>query len=133
MNNYDDIINISYPFKLKHTRINIESRAAIFAPFSALSGYAESINEAGRETKEKIYLDEDKKEIINNKFNELKNNNFKVNVEIEYFVKDKYKEGGKYLKIRSKIKKLDIYNNLVVLIDKTKIRIDAIIDINYIN
>ena len=131
--NYDDIVNISYPFNLKHKRMGIESRAAIFAPFSALSGYAESINEAGRETSKKIYLEEDKKEIINYKLNEFKNNNFKENVEIKYFMKDKYKEGGEYLSIKGKIKKIDSINNTIILIDKTEIKIDDIIDINYID
>ena len=45
---YDDIINVNYPIKLKHQRMNRCDRASQFMPFAALTGYAQSINEAGR-------------------------------------------------------------------------------------
>ena len=130
MNNYSDIIDIKYPIKLKHSRMSINMRASIFAPFSALSGFGESINEIARETANRIELEENKKELINYKLNEIKNNGFKDELEIKYFIDDKYKEGGEYLSTKSKIKKIDIYNNIIILIDKTKIRLDNIIDIN---
>lgn len=129
MNNYDDIINVKYPFKSKYTKMKIETRASIFAPFSALSGYAESINEAGRITSKKIELDENRKEIINRKLNLIKRNNFNDEVEIKYFVKDVYKDGGEYITIKSKIKNIDLYNKQIVLIDKKRIIIDDIVDI----
>ena len=46
---YDDIINMTYPFPdkqhLGHPHIDPDTRAAEFAPFAALTGYHETINE----------------------------------------------------------------------------------------
>ena len=48
MNRYDDIINLPYPFESRHPRMPLEKRAAQFAPFSALSGHGEAIEETAR-------------------------------------------------------------------------------------
>ena len=48
MNNYDDIINLNRPIS-KHSHLSIESRASQFAPFAALTGYEDEIEEAGKE------------------------------------------------------------------------------------
>lgn len=50
---YSDIINIDYE-KIKskrHPRMSREARAAQFAPFAALTGHGEAIDETGREHK----------------------------------------------------------------------------------
>ena len=74
MNKYDEIINIPH-FELKnHKRMSIESRSAQFAPFSALTGYSDSIKEIGRLTNNKKELSEDIKELINLKLLEIGNN-----------------------------------------------------------
>ncbi len=45
MGNYDDIINVDYPFPSKsgRKRMPMDERAKIFLPFSALRGYDEAI------------------------------------------------------------------------------------------
>ena len=48
MNKYADIIDLEHPTSKVHPRMNKEDRAAQFAPFAALTGYAEAINEVGR-------------------------------------------------------------------------------------
>ena len=53
MHNYDDIIDMDYPFKLKHPRMSVSARACQFAPFAALTGHKESIDETSRITDEK--------------------------------------------------------------------------------
>ena len=65
MHNYDDIIDMDYPFKLKHPRMSVSARACQFAPFAALTGHKESIDETSRITDEKKILDDDSKELIN--------------------------------------------------------------------
>lgn len=47
-NEYDDIINLSHHVSKKHPRMSEEARAAQFAPFSALTGYKEAIEETER-------------------------------------------------------------------------------------
>ncbi|MBQ8946661.1 MAG: hypothetical protein IJ058_07615 [Lachnospiraceae bacterium] len=44
---YDDIINLQRPEPKKHPRMSRLNRAAQFAPFAALTGYGDMIDEAG--------------------------------------------------------------------------------------
>jgi len=44
-NNYDDIINMPHHVSKKHPRMSLEARSAQFAPFAALKGYDDAINE----------------------------------------------------------------------------------------
>ena len=77
MNNYDDIINLPPHKSNKYPHMPINKRAAQFAPFSALTGYNEAINETKRQTQDKIELDEEYKLILNNK---LKDKDYFKNV-----------------------------------------------------
>ena len=55
--NYEDIINFHHPTSKKHPRMSMVSRAAQFAPFSALTGYKEAVKETERITEVEIVLD----------------------------------------------------------------------------
>ena len=54
MNSYEDIINLPHPEPKRHSRMTMQARAAQFAPFAALSGYDEAIEETIEETVEQI-------------------------------------------------------------------------------
>ncbi len=45
MSNYDDIINMDRPVSKRHTPMSREMRAAQFAPFAALTGLDETMDE----------------------------------------------------------------------------------------
>lgn len=45
MPNYDDIINLPHHVSKKRKQMSLKNRSAQFAPFSALKGYQEKINE----------------------------------------------------------------------------------------
>ncbi len=128
MNNYDDIINEPIP-KLIHERMDILSRAAQFAPYAALTGYGEAIDETARRVDKKYILNEDEKSILDNKLQIIKQEKI-TNITITYFIKDKYKNGGIYDTITGTIHKIDPINNIIILKDKTIIRVDDILDIN---
>ena len=42
---YNDIINMPHHVSKKHPRMSLEARSAQFAPFAALKGYDDAINE----------------------------------------------------------------------------------------
>ncbi len=42
---YEDILNMQRPYNGKHPRMTLESRAAQFSSFSALSGYEDALEE----------------------------------------------------------------------------------------
>ena len=45
MSNYDDIINLEYVKSNRHAHMTTLNRAAQFAPFAALTGHEDAINE----------------------------------------------------------------------------------------
>ena len=47
-----------------------------------------------------------------------------------YFIYDDKKSGGKYIDVTNEVKKINITDGYITLIDKTKIPIEEIIDIN---
>lgn len=125
IHNYDDIINMPRHISSKHPQMKIIDRAAQFAPFAALTGHKESINEASRITDSKKELDENQKEILNNKLNYILLNLDKLlEIKITYFQADLKKSGGKYVTVLASIKKIDEYSKVLVLNNGKKIKID---------
>ena len=128
---YDDIIDTKYPFDLNHKRMSNYERCVQFMPFSALVGYKEAVIETARITDDRIILDEEAKEILDNKINLVKSKlSLKPVVSITYFVPDKSKSGGSYNSVKGIIKKIDLYKGIIV-IDDNKISICDIIDIDF--
>lgn len=128
--NYDDIINLPHFESKKHKRMSLEARSAQFAPFSALTGYEDIVKETARLTDKRIEIDDELKQKLNNKLQFILNN-IDLNPEITftYFVKDNQKSGGKYIEKTGIIKKIDNINGLIILKDKSKIKINDIINI----
>ena len=129
---YDDIINLPHQVSKKHKQMSMEERAAQFAPFAALVGYEDAVQETARLTDKRIELDEEAKNILDMKLQML-NEQMKVQiypqVTIMYFVPDSKKDGGKYIKILGTIKKIDEFRQILVLDDKTEIPIKDVISI----
>ncbi|MGM9970168.1 MAG: hypothetical protein ACI35S_07215 [Anaeroplasma sp.] len=130
MEKYDDIINLPHHVSTKHQRLSMEQRAAQFAPFAALTGYGDAIKETARITEDRIELDDEEKIKLDNKLKKIQNNiSNKPKVIVTYFVPDIRKSGGEYLTKVGNLKKIDEYNQLLVLDDKTEIPIKEIIEI----
>jgi len=128
--NYDDIINLTRHISKKHPRMSLEARSAQFAPFAALTGYDDVINEAARLTTERIEINEELQEILDEKLKNIKNK-ISINPEITvtYFVPDKRKNGGKYITVTGRIIKIDNYKQMIILEKGIYIPISEIIDI----
>ena len=130
-NNYQDIINLPHYISKKRQQMPISDRAAQFAPFAALTGYEENIKEATRLTDTRIEIDEERKLILNDKLQIILNNiKDEPTITFTYFIYDDKKSGGKYINITNQVKKINITDGYIILIDKTKIPIEEIIDIN---
>lgn len=54
MDDYKDIINLPHHVSRRHQQMPVADRAAQFAPFAALTGYNEALDEAARQTAEKM-------------------------------------------------------------------------------
>lgn len=57
-NKYDDIINLPHHVSKKHPQMSLESRAAQFAPFEALTGHEEAVEETVNKRTNSIEQDE---------------------------------------------------------------------------
>ena len=131
MKNYDDIINLEHHVSTKHPQMSLESRAAQFAPFAALTGYDDAVKETARLTDKRIELDEEMKVIINDKLNVLEEHILeKPSATFTYFVPDKKKSGGSYNTITGNVRRIDLVDNVIILTNKKKILIDDIIGIS---
>ena len=122
---YDDIINFPHHVSKTHAHMPVTDRAAQFSPFAALTGYEDVIREEGRTTDAMIELDEGEKALIDANLRQLTGHE----VEIRYFLEDKFKEGGSYEVIRGKIKKIDTNEDVVVMKDGTKIPVRQIVEV----
>jgi hypothetical protein len=119
---YDDIINLERPLSLKHPRMPISDRAAQFAPFAALTGYDDAIDETGRYTDNMAELSEDAKELLDRKQIFLSHIiDEKPEITVTYFVPDAKKSGGEYKTICGKLKAIDEYKRELVLFGGTRI------------
>ncbi len=127
---YDDIIHLPHHVSGVHPQMAAGDRAAQFSPFAALTGYEDVLEEAGRLTGERIELDEDAKNILDEKLRTIQEQMADhPQVEITYFVPDEKKAGGAYTTAAGWVKKIDRYGQNIIMNDGTKIPIGEIQEI----
>ena len=127
---YENIINKPHHVSKVHPQISLYARSAQFALFAALTGYEDAVKETARETQEELEIDDELKSILDAKLQmliEIKESNPEIS--ITYFVKDEKKSGGKYVTITGIIKKIDLYEQIITLVDNTVIPIKNVIDL----
>lgn len=130
MDEYDDIINLPHHVSKNHRQMPMEMRAAQFAPFAALTGYDTVINETARLTDQQVELEDYDNERLNRKYAELiENISEHPVITVSYFKPDKRKGGGAYVSKTGHIKKVDTYEQLMIMEDGTSIPLAAIVDI----
>lgn len=127
---YDDIIHLPHHQSTERAHMSLHDRAAQFAPFAALSGHEEAIEETARLTDERITLDETAIEKINEKLYEISQHlSEKWNVSITYFRPDVRKKGGAYLTDVGTIKKIDKIEGQVIMDSGMIIKMEQIVGI----
>lgn len=130
--NYDDIINLPHHESRRHPRMSMLNRAAQFAPFAALTGYDDAIEETSRLTDRMIDLDSDVKVDLDRTVAILRSilddSGSLPQVTITFFIPDVYKDGGSYNTIKTSVKSIDDVERCVILPDGQKIPISNIVD-----
>ena len=107
---YADIIDHPHRESPTHPPMSLYDRAAQFAPFAALSGYDDMIDEEARITDRRIELSEEEPEELNRKLGEISESISRGNrplVTVTYFVPDPLKSGGIYETVKEKIRRVD--------------------------
>lgn len=108
---YNDIIDLPHHVSENRPRMSVYDRAAQFSPFAALKSYDDEIDEAARYTDEKIELDLDRIDDLNEKLLLLSEQiRHRPKVKLTYFCPDGRKSGGEYLTVSDSLVKIDVYN-----------------------
>lgn len=128
---YNDIINLPHHVSPNRNHMSMIDRAAQFSPFAALTGHSEAIDEVARFTENAPFLDENTKDILNEKLQLIAEslNNEPV-VSITFFRPDTRKSGGAYIIKNGTVKSIDSFNRELHFADNTHIPIDSIIEID---
>ena len=124
---YDDLLILPHHTSAVQPAMPMQNRAAQFAPFAALVGYDALIRETARLTDQKAELDESVKAELNEKLRlllELLPQ--QPEVTITYFQPDNRKAGGAYRITSGIVRKFLHSENLLVMMDGSKIPVDAI-------
>ncbi len=134
---YDDIIHMEYPFADsdadRHSRMPLQDRAKIFAPFAALKGYNEAILAKQKIVVPKMELSEESKEYLDlqlGKVKRLLEEKHHPVITVVYFQKDGRDgvEGGEYLSFTGAAAKFEPSSRMLQVAWK-KIRLDDICSI----
>lgn len=125
---YGGIIRLPHHTSEKHMQMTRADRAAQFAPFAALSGYGDEIDETARLTDGRIELSEDEKELLDGKLRML-GDGICSEAAITYFVPDSRKAGGCYRTEAGEVRRIDELERTVIMRSGVKIHIDDILSI----
>ena len=129
---YSDIINLPHHVSHNHPQMPMEARAAQFAPFAALTGYDAVIHETARQTDKQVELEDYDNERLNRIFSELMDSlEEHPVVTVSYFKPDEHKAGGAYVTVTGQLKKIDTYEQLMVMENGTAIPIGNIMDLQF--
>lgn len=129
MSKYDDIINLPHHRSKTHPHMPLIDRAAQFAPFAALTGYGDAIDETARITDIRPDLDEQQLTELNERLMQIMAEPNAV-VRITYFVPDGKKEGGRYEQAEGTIKKIDEIAKVIVTDRGERIPIENIVELS---
>lgn len=127
---YDDIINLPHHVSTRHPQMSLMNRAAQFSPFAALTGHDAAIQETARLTDSFAELDDDRKEQLDERLQLIRETlSQHPEIQITYFQPDLKKNGGAYVTIRGKVKKIDEQCRQVLFTDGTAIPMDNLFSI----
>ncbi len=127
---YDDIIHLQHYQSSERPHMSLHDRAAQFAPFAALSGHEEAIEETARVTDAKMILDEDAIGKMNEALYAIsKHLQEKWTVSITYFQPDTLKDGGAYLTDVGTIKRIDDIEKIIIMDSGMKIGMEQVMQV----
>lgn len=119
---YDDIIDRKPPDSGRHVRMSLVDRGAQFAPFAALTGYDAVIAETARLTDQDTDLTEGSIAALDEKLRQIESRIRQTPaVALVCFRPDVRKDGGSYVRITGRVKKLDPYAQCLILTDQREI------------
>ena len=126
---YKKIINLTHHASPTRKKMEIKDRAAQFAPYAALTGFGDVVNETSRITERRIIPDNQVIEKLNRTIVYLLLNSDKAEAKFTFFIEDERKAGGKYVTKIGRIKSADEIARTLSFEDGYVLSINNIIDI----
>lgn len=128
---YDGILYQERPRFSNHPPMSMESRAAQFSPFAALTGHEEAIAEVERETDTFTPPDPDTQALLNQQMQILMEHATEhPQITVCYFVPDTKKSGGAYITRTGALHRIDLTSRTLYFTDHTKVLLDRIVSLS---
>lgn len=115
---YDDILHLPRPVSPRRTPMPALARAAQFAPFAALTGFEDSLDETARLTDRTPVLTEEDLAHLNEQLHALQSDlAARPVVTLTCFEPDAKKAGGAYRSVTSAVRRIDDIRQEIILAD----------------
>lgn len=129
---YDDIIHLPHPVSTKHPRMSAHDRAAQFSPFAALTGYSDAIRRVNLKTDRKIDLTDEEERAINATLHDLLDAaSEQPSISAVCFEPNGSEEGGTYVALEGFVKRVDVFDQSILLTDGRHIPFKSIFELKY--
>ena len=129
---YSDIIDLPHHQSIRRPHMSVYNRAAQFAPFAALVGYDQIVQDTADILllDRRVILSEDQKENLDEKLRMLKEQMpTKPEVQVLYFDKSANDLGGGYIIYTGVLRRIEEYPTRLIMMDRKEIDIRDILDI----
>ena len=134
---YADIIDLPHHVSTTRKRMGRRDRAAQFAPFAALTGYGDAIEETARQTKSWQDLYEDDREQLENKVRmlakilerSLEEGGARPEAEAIFFLRDPFKDGGAFQTVSGRVKRVDPLTRILEFEEGTQVPLADLVDL----
>ena len=135
---YMDILFLPHHQSATRPHMSLHDRAAQFAPFAALAGYEEMVDEEARITDREISLGDSEQDLLDQQFRRLSDMlsvRQRPQVSVLVFIPDQHKAGGRYETVTGHARRLDpVEKKLIILNDDSPARqitlsMDRILDL----
>lgn len=136
---YGDIIDLPHHQSAKRRHMSLHDRAAQFAPFAALVGYDEMVDEEARLTDRQIAPGESDLDRLDRIFRSLSaqlDAGQRPEVSVLVFISDPHKAGGRYETVSGRAKRLDPAEKALFLLGdgipprELRLSLDRILDLS---
>ena len=129
---YSDIIDLPHHQSIYRPHMTVYNRAAQFAPFAALVGYDEMVQDTADILllDKRIILSEDAKCLLDVQLQGIREKiDLNPEIKIVYFDENANRLGGGYVLYSGKVKRIEEYPAMLVFLDGKKVLVEDIVEI----
>lgn len=128
---YADMLSVEHHQSTRHPHMSLHDRAAQFAPFAALTGYGDAVEETARLTNAIVNLDEDAVAELDRRLRMIEETLPQRPVfTVTYFLPDGRKDGGSYVTLTGEARRVNRADCTLVMENGTVIPADDILSID---